>query len=302
MISTERSPVEPRNVGVEEGNLRYTAQQLALNRALALAGIVTTLTIPLAFYARASAPDPASVPLIGPDGRGYYLASLLVVGIISVLIHLLEADDPARLVNRYGERIYLFRQPAPRTAWMAPAVALFTVYYALALHHHLPIVLLAPFVAGIMVFVLRLSRYQLVSNPTGSAMLIGVAQQLIIVGVALAAFAVVYSFRTRTLYAGPAMFILSFLLLLSAFDGLTAPAWRRMVYAAVGGLAVAQLVWGLNYWNTSGLIGGALLATVFAFYATVSRTHLGGGITQRQVIERAAFTAPVFVLLAYIAE
>jgi hypothetical protein len=302
VISTERSPTDHRLHGPDAGDAAYQSQQFAFNRALAVAGIVTTLTIPLAFYARVTAPDPTHVPFVSTDGRGYYLASLFLVGFIAVLVHRLETDDPARMVNRYGERIYQFRRPAPRTAWIVPAGALFAISFFLALNHQLLVVLLSPLVAGGVVLGSRLVRHQVMMSPSGPARLMRIAHQTIVVGVAFGAFVVVYSFRARTLYAGPTLFILSLLLMLAFFDGLTTAAARRMVYAGIGGLAVTQLVWGLNYWNTTGLIGGGLLATVFIFYATVSRTHLSDGITQRQVIERATVTAPLFLVLAYIAE
>lgn len=287
---------------MDDSDSQYFAQRFALSRALALAGITTTLTIPIAFYARATAPDRGSVPLIDPDGRAFYLAAIILTGVIAALIQALETDDPARIVNRYGERMYRFRQPAPRTAWMLPAVALFSLYLLLALHHRAILVVLVPFLAGGIVLAARMVRFNLLSLPTERSGFYSIAQQLLVFGTGAGAFLVVFAYRARTLYSGPLLFLLAMLLLMSLFDGTQSVAYRRFVHAAIGGIATAQFSWALGYWNVSTLVGGALLTLVLVFFGSLSRAELSGGVSRQQVVGYAGGALPMFILLAYLAE
>ena len=285
-----------------DSETRYHAQRFAFSRALALAGITITLSIPIAFYARASAPDTTMVPLISNDGRGFYLASIFVVAIISAIIQALETDDPARIVNRYGERLYQFRMPAPRTAWMLPAVSLFSLYLAVALENRLIVVVAVPFAAGVVVLAARMVRFEVLNRVAEGAEIAPLLLQVLVYFTAAGALLVVFEFRARALYAGPLVCVMMFLLLMTLFDGLDSSAFQRALYAAIGALAVGQVYWALGFWNVSTLIGAALLWLVFLFYGSVSRTLQEAGINQQQVAARAGFAIPLFLLFAYLVE
>lgn len=287
---------------MNESDSRYEDWRLALNRAIAVAGITVTFTFPLGFYARSAAPDQSSVPLLSQDGRGYYLMCLLVVGIIVALIEALDIDDPARLENRYGERIFGFRVPAPRTAWMLPAVGTFTVLLYLGQHHRLAMVMLAPFAAGAIVLVSRMARFHVLRNVRATATLATFALHLLTYVTAYCMLTALFAFRARTLITGPLMFLISFLLIMSLLDGLSTSGPRRMLYAAIGGLALAEVTWALSYWNVSAWLAGGILAGVFYFFASVARVVHAGTLTSRRVLERLAVAAPIFVILAYLAE
>lgn len=287
---------------MDDSDSRYFAQRFALSRALALAGITTTLSIPLAFYARVTDPDPTLVPLIDASGRAYYLAAVIVTALICGLIQALETDDPARIVNRYGERMYRYRQPVPRTAWMLPGVALFSIYLLLAMHHRAAMVALMPFVAGGIVLAARMLRFEILRAAPGTAELKAVAQHALVFGTAAGAFLVVFAYRARTLFSGPLLFLLGMLLLMALFDGTRSVAYRRYVHAAIGAVATAQFAWALGYWNVSTLTGGALLVLVFAVFGALSRLELNGGLTRQKVVGLVGGVLPVFILLAYLVE
>jgi hypothetical protein len=281
---------------------RYYAQRLAFSRALALAGMTITLSIPVAFYARASQPDTAEVPLVDPSGRGFYLACLLVLGIVAAIIQALDRDDPARLVNRYGERLYRYRMPAPRTAWMLPVVGIGSLYLLAAIHPRLGVVLIVPFLAGGLMLAARMVRFEVLNRPDGQPGVVGMLAQLLTYGAAFGSLLAIFAYRSRTLYTGPLLFLVTMLLLLTLFDGVVAPGWRRLILASAGGLAVAQVGWALGYWNVSTLVGSTMLFLVFAFFGSVSRSHLLGSLSREQVAISAGITAPVFLALAYSVE
>lgn len=287
-----------RHAVVAEYDSRYYAQRFALSRAIALAGITLTLTIPLSFYARSVSPASDSFPLISPQGRAYYLAALILTAVIAVLIQSLETDDPARIVNSYGERVYRFRQPAPRTAWMLSAVGLFSFYTLMAVHDRLIFQLAVPFLAGGLVLAARVLRFEILATPGSPPRLAENVYQVLVVAVAALALFTIFDFRARGLYAMPVLFVAVVLLLMTAFDGLNMTGFRRVVYAAIGGVAVAELYWALGYWNISTLAGAGLLLTAFAFFGGLSKLQLSGGVGRTQVIVGAVLASIVFVMLA----
>lgn len=283
---------------VAEHDSRYYAQRFALSRAVALAGITLTLTIPLSFYARSVAPASSGFPLVSPDGRAYYLAALILTAVIGVVIQALETDDPARIVNSYGERVYRFRRPAPRTAWMLPAVGLLSLYTLMAVHDRLIFQLAVPFLAGGLVLAARVLRFEILATPGSPPGLAANVYQVLVVLVAAMSLFTIFDFRARGLYAMPAAFASVVLLLMTAFDGLETPGFRRVIYAAIGGISVAELYWALGYWDISTLAGTGLLLTVFAFFGGLSKMQLAGGVGRTQVIAGAVLASMVFVMLA----
>lgn len=282
---------------VAEHDSRYYARRFALSRAFALAGITLTLGIPLTFYARSTAPAADSFPLVSPDGRAYYLAALILVAVIAVLIRALETDDPARIVNSYGERLYRYRQPAPRTAWMMPAVGLFSLYTLMAVHDRLILQLAIPFVAGGLVLASRVLRYEVLSTPGDTSAMAASVYQVLVILVAGLAFFTIFGFRARGLHAMPVLFATSGLLMMTAFDGLEITTFRRAIYALIGGAAVAELYWALTFWNISNLAGAGLLLTAFAFFGGMAKFQLDGGVRKPQVIVGAMLASVVFVVL-----
>lgn len=294
---------------MDEDDSRYEAQRLALSRAVAITGITATLSFPLAFYARAAAPEVTNVPIISSDGRSYYLVALLVTTAVGAIVHLLETDDPSMhqrdpdwRLYRPGGPVEAYRPSQPATAWMLPVVALFTSFLFLAIHHPLAYVLLVPLVTAGVVFAARVARYHVLNIFNGPTALARTGHVVLTHGVAFAVLCVVYMFKTRTLYSGSLIFIASFLLLAQLTDGIEARPASRMLYAAAGALGIAQLTWALNYWNTSAWFGGSLLMTLFFFTASIVRGQLADKLTQRLVVERASIAVPFFVALAYFAE
>lgn len=294
---------------MDEDDARYEAQRLVLTRAVAITGITATLSFPLGFYARAAAPDVTSVPIISSDGRGYYFVALLVTIAVGAIVHLLETDDPSvherdpdwRLY-RPGGPVETYRPRQPATAWMLPVVALFASFLFLAIHHPLAYVILVPLVVASVVFAARVARYHVLNIFNGPTALARTGHVVLTHWVAFAMLCIVYMFKARTLYSGSLVFVACFLLLMQLTDGIEARPASRMLYAAAGALGIAQLIWALNYWNTSAWFGGSLLMAMFFFVASVVRGQLAGRLTQRLVIERASIALPLFVALAYLAK
>lgn len=280
-----------------EHDSRYYAQRFALSRAFALAGITLTLSIPLTFYARSVAPVPTSFPLVSPEARAYYLAALILTTIVAVLIRTLETDDPARIVNSYGERVYQYRRPVPRTAWMLPAVGMLSLYSLMAVHDRLILQFGVPFLAGGLVLAARVLRYELLASPGSPPGLAANGYQVLVVLVAALALFSIFGFRERGLYAMPVVFLAVVLLLMTAFDGLETALFRRVIYAIIGGVAVAELYWALGYWKISTVAGSGLLLVAFAFFGGMSKLQLGGGVRRPQVVAGAVLASVVFVML-----
>lgn len=294
---------------MDDRDSRYDAQRLALSRALALAGITATLTLPLGFLARSIAPDPINVPLISADGRGYYLLALFVALVVAALAQLLETDDVARQqyelgwqMHRPGDPPVTYRPPPLQTAWMLPLVTLVTAYLLLAVYHRISVIVFISILTAGTVLAARMVRYHVMNTIPEWDTAARLGHVVLTHGLAYFTLTAVYMFKARTLFAGVLILALGFLLLVQLTDGVQATQVKRMLYAAIGALGLAEVAWALSYWNMSAWIGGAMLVAMFVFVAGVVRSQLRGELTQRRLVEVLAVAAPIFAVLAYLAE
>lgn len=116
-------------------------------------------------------------------------------------------------------------------------------------------------------------------------------------------FSVIYGLKIRSLYSAGAVGIVGSLLLYELLardaawhDAMQLPtASRRSMlgfFALVGGLVMAELTWGLNYWAAlSTLVGGAFL--LLAFYVTYGLivSYVDGRLTRQVYVEFASVAA-----------
>jgi hypothetical protein len=75
------------------------------------------------------------------------------------------------------------------------------------------------------------------------------------------------------------------------FLGFSAPdARRRALYAAVVGVILAELTWGLGYWAVLPMVGGAAIWLAFYVMSGVAEHALSGKLDRRVAIEYGAVT------------
>lgn len=118
--------------------------------------------------------------------------------------------------------------------------------------------------------------------------------------VAMIALFVIYDARLRGLVAGPLVFLATALLSARLFSVLTGDLRAALLYGAVVGVLLAQLVWMINYWPLSGLQGGLLLLLAFYVLSGLLQQNLSGEFGRRVALEYAgvALVALAAILLA----
>lgn len=122
------------------------------------------------------------------------------------------------------------------------------------------------------------------------------ASNLVVYILALGYFAGVYGARARSLQSVTAIIIVAFLLALYGLGpNLTRRSWLA---AAVSGLMMGEVTWGLNYWPMGGLVGGIFL--LLAFYGLTGTLHnyLLGQLTRSVLVEFIGVLAAGVVLIA----
>ncbi|MBM3129750.1 MAG: hypothetical protein FJ009_14130 [Chloroflexi bacterium] len=118
--------------------------------------------------------------------------------------------------------------------------------------------------------------------------------------VALILFATVYSLKVRSLFSAPALGIAAGLLALELLRSSEAEFGRTWLYAAIIGLTMGEIVWALNYWNLSGLIGGAFLLIFFYAFTGIAQQYLWNRLNRIVFVEFTLIVLGAMALLFWL--
>jgi hypothetical protein len=113
--------------------------------------------------------------------------------------------------------------------------------------------------------------------------------------VALVLFMTIYGWKIRSLYSSTAITFVSGLLALELFRGSESDFRRTWLYGAVVGLSMGEIVWAMNYWSLSGLIGGAFLLIFFYAFTGILQQYLWNRLSR---IVFAEFAVTFVIALA----
>jgi hypothetical protein len=112
-------------------------------------------------------------------------------------------------------------------------------------------------------------------------------------------FSAVYTLKLRTLFSAPAIGLAAGLFALELLRSSEADFGRTWLYAALIGLIMAQVVWALNYWNLSGLLGGALLLIFFYAATGIVQQYLWNRLQRIVLIEFAFVVIGALILILW---
>ena len=155
-----------------------------------------------------------------------------------------------------------------------------------------PFRLFGVFGPGALLYAVVLAEYQVVrpseAVPAQAARLL---LMLAAYGIAMAFFLLVYSVKERSLISGTLVAVIS--MLLAARLLTVERRWDRQVafYAAAVGLAMAEVLWPLNYWVLGIAAGGLALLVAFYVIVGVIRQLLARAFSQAILMEYATVTA-----------
>jgi hypothetical protein len=149
-----------------------------------------------------------------------------------------------------------------------------------------PLRLLAVFGPGALLYALILGEYILI-QPT-QATPSQVARLVLTVGaycVALGYYLLIYQIKERSVESGPLVALVSGALALRLLSLDRPNDWRVRLYAAAAGLALAEVLWPLNYWVLNVTAGGLMLLLAFYVLVGVMRQLLAGQFSQAIALE-----------------
>lgn len=122
------------------------------------------------------------------------------------------------------------------------------------------------------------------------------SSHLVVYLLALGYFAGIYGTRARSLQSASAITLVTFMLGLYSLGPRTSR--RSLVAAAVAGLMMGEVTWGLNYWPLGGLVGGLFLLLVFYGLIGTIHNYLIGHLDRGVLLEFVGVLLAGFALLA----
>jgi hypothetical protein len=257
-------------------------------RITAASLLITGLLAVLAVVAYRAEPPVGAVPLLAAEGRSFWVAVLVVCVIGAVLAQLM--DPMPQIATATASRRGVRYEPVPEwpTGWSLPFLTLVAGALLLCAYHAalagLAVVLfgfLASLVGG-------LARLALYSAEQPIRLFGRVAHTLLLYGLAFVIFAMIYVHKLRSLYSATAVFLIASVLFLQLTEGADVQLDRRVLYALVSGLIVAEATWVLNYWPATGWLGGAALLAVFHVLAGLILARLERTLSWRTAVEYGA--------------
>ncbi len=136
------------------------------------------------------------------------------------------------------------------------------------------------------------------NDPRYSAARLGV--NLAVYVIALVLYATIYSWKVRSLFSSPAIAVASALLALELLRGSESDFWRTWLYSAMIGLTMGELVWALNYWNLTALMGGVLLLVFFYAFTGITQQYLWNRLNRIVFVEFGMIVVGAMTLLFWL--
>ena len=188
---------------------------------------------------------------------------------------------------------------AMATAWTVPVVATLAAILLVATYHNRIMLVAGPLIAFLGNAGALLSR-DLLDDAGDSAHRTATAiHTLVIHAVAFLALGAVYLNKLSPWVGAPLVGIIAGLLTLETLERGTADKPRRLLYALLGGAAVAEALIALNWWQTHGWTGGAVLLVCFYLAAGVLLAATQRSILRtRDLVEFGLVGLLAFVVLA----
>jgi hypothetical protein len=261
------------------------------SRALEYAIAAGALAFVLGVYARSVDPLMTEVPVIASHARWFYLAAL---GAALAFGAVIQRDRELGGATPAGRRSRM-------TAGILPGVALLSAALLTARDGRWAVVIAAAVLAATSVYATLIVRAFIDADDRDALPAARAAHLVITCGAAFLTLSLVYLYKTRTLYSGPVVFLVSALLLAQAHEGLPIPLVRRGLYAIAGAIGVAEAVWGLNYWPAAGWWGGVVLAAIFVVLTLVTGARFERRLSRDRAVVYATSGAAVVAVAAFLA-
>ena len=255
---------------------------------------VAALVFVLAIYATGGAGD-NRLPLAQTTNPLYWTVALVAVAVAGA-----GAEYAERVASRAAAAVGRQRlEPSLATAWTLPAIATVAAVLLVAPYHNATMIVAGPVIAFLGNAGALLSR-DLLDDATDTAQrTASTIHTLVIHSVAFLAFSSVYLNKMSTPASALMVGVIGGLLTLETLERGAAPMETRLLYSLLAGGVMAQAAAALNWWQTHGWTGGALLLVCFYLASGVllARTQRVT-VRTRDLIEFGAVSGVAFAVLA----
>lgn len=224
---------------------------------LIVAIAVSAVVFVLAIYASGS-PSPNRYPAFQTTNiLFWFIAALAIAGAGA-------GAQYAEITAARGSGVESRRGPdAYPTAWIVPAISTFAAILLVATFHNSVMMAVGPLVAFFGNAGALLARDLLDDSADASQRSATTVHSLVVHVVAFVAFSAIYLNKFPTPAAALLVGTVAVLLTLETLERALAPRTQRLVYAALGGFVLAETAITLNWWQTHGWVGGAVLLVAF---------------------------------------
>ncbi len=260
------------------------------SRAMRLAIGAAALTLVLAVYARSQDLLRTDEPLRSANGRIFWVIAILsAMGFGFVVSRMSNERSRSGIANVAANSAIL------------PGIIVLSMFQFVAWDSRIVIVVSAPLLAGASVFAAVIVRHYLLSGDHAVHRGARLVQSALTGGAAFLAISITRGWMADVVFTFVTIFGVSGLLLYQAFDGIRAFAVRRVAYAVVGGMVVAELAVTLRYWPATGWFGGAILATVFVVLMLIVDAILTHRVSTELMARNIGIGTCVCAVLAFLA-
>ncbi len=262
----------------------------AYGRGIFVSVAAAAAVFALAIVASGGNAEPTGVPLTETTTPLYWGLSVLVIVLVGIGAQFAEiaADRAAVALGQPS------REPRMPTAWAVPGVAVATAVLMVATYHNKVMLVAGPAIAFFGVAGALLARDLLDDVTDLTQRTASTIHTLIIHTIAFLALSAVYLNKMSAWGGAPLVALLSGVLILEALERGTIADEPRIVYSALGGLAMALALIALNWWPTHGWSGGAALLICFFTYTGV----LVANATRQRMSSRDLAAYLLFSLVA----
>ena len=269
-------------------------QQPGSGLGLIVSIVVAAIVLILGFYAAGGA-NTSRLPIAQTTKPFYWVIAAVAVAIaIGGAIYAERITAPrAVVVGRQRS------DTALPTAWTVPAIATIAAILLVATFHNATMIVLGPIIAFLGNAGALFARDLLDDASDASQRTATTIHTLVIHAVAFLAFSAVYLNKLATPISALLVGLIGGLLTLETLERGSGSRETRLVYAVLAGWVMAEATIALNWWQTHGWTGGAVLLVCFYLASGVLLARTQRSIFRaRDLIEFGLVSLLAFVILA----
>ena len=290
---TDVAPVRPDSGPPAPG--AQVVQQPGSGLGLIVSIVIAALIFLLAIAATGARPEPLRIPLLQSTSALYWTIAAVAVVLAGFGAQYTEraAVRAAVTINPNADE---FESP---TAWIVPAVATFAAVVLVATYHNATMMVVGPLIGFLGNAGALLARDLLDDAGDASYRTATAIHGFVIHAVALLALGAVYLNKLPTPIGAFLIAVIGGLLTLETLERGTANQVQRIVYSLLAAGVMAESAIAINWWQTNGWTGGAVLLVCFylvsgILLARTQRTDL----RPRDLVEFGAVSLVAIAILA----